>query len=450
MQKGPVGRGYSPGVARVSTRDTRRAMQLNTARLLKNINDTVEDFDETVNQFRADNADIQVGSEQIEAAISMYGDESGYLSSLQEKVNDPSRDRSERAEIGRSVSRILGMQVDENRYQDDRALDERRMGINERRLDIDEQDAARRGQLFDRKIAAADAAAEAQLGQDASASRFLDWQIEQSFPAVMEELEQMGPDAPVNPNDLAGHVTNALGMGDKQAAAQMIGQVSSMITPEDPSYQLETVETPGGKAAVNWDPRTGEARLLKIDASDALLPPLEGEGAMIPAVSQPEEEAQGTAQEEAAKVMGKEAGAWVSGGKQEAETSIANMRAVLEEVKQGKAQTGFFSGLAPDAMKPQTTRVRDDLLREYQKVLRATLGAQFTENEAKQFFKRAWNDQAREEDNIKRIEGLIADLEKRIADKNRLASQVLGGPPQPEAEPTGSTSTDKLRGLLGE
>ncbi len=74
---------------------------------------------------------VKVGADQIDAAITLFGDPSGYLSQIKNKINDQERPLSERAGLGASVQGLIDMGT--KKLQQDREfnLDNRRVTASE-------------------------------------------------------------------------------------------------------------------------------------------------------------------------------------------------------------------------------------------------------------------------------------------------------------------------------
>ena len=112
--------------------------------------------------------------------------------------------------------------------------------------------------------------------------------------------------------------------------------------------------------------------------------------------------------------------AWNTGEKQQADNNITNLDNKIERLISGKENvSGREFAFIPDMLKPVFRPVATGFLDEISDVtyqsLRATLGAQFTENEGKKLIAATFNQNLPEEQNIIRLQRLSAKI-KAIRD----------------------------------
>jgi hypothetical protein len=113
---------------------------------------------------------------------------------------------------------------------------------------------------------------------------------------------------------------------------------------------------------------------------------------------------------------------WATGGKADYEENAKILNQAIEDLSSGKVTTGTVSGAASripgvrTGTKELETRVRKSL----NSMLRATLGAQFTENEGERIFSQTFDPFASPEENVKNMQTELDKLEKR---KNLLEQQ---------------------------
>lgn len=106
---------------------------------------------------------------------------------------------------------------------------------------------------------------------------------------------------------------------------------------------------------------------------------------------------------------------WQTGEKQQAEANISNLDNKLQRLASGKEDvSGKAIGLTPDVLKPiifpQATGFLDEVSDIVYQSLRATLGAQFTEQEGKRLIAATFNQALPEEFNIPRLQKLSAKI----------------------------------------
>lgn len=137
-------------------------------------------------------------------------------------------------------------------------------------------------------------------------------------------------------------------------------------------------------------------------------------------------------QEAADTAFGKEyADYQAGGGKAGIEKNIGLLSGAVENLKSGKAKTGGWTtkipGLSSDvvqeALNPEMIAARDSIRGAIQNTLRQTLGPQFTEKEGTDIFNRAFNPRLSPQENIRRAEAVIQELQTRIDAKDKSVRQ---------------------------
>lgn len=115
------------------------------------------------------------------------------------------------------------------------------------------------------------------------------------------------------------------------------------------------------------------------------------------------------------KEFGKELNAWNAGGKADYEENSKIFREAIKSLKSGKVDTGTLSGMGSDfpGVRTKTRELETRVRKAINGMLRATLGAQFTEKEGERIFQQTFDPYASPEENIKNMETELAKLEKR-------------------------------------
>lgn len=110
---------------------------------------------------------------------------------------------------------------------------------------------------------------------------------------------------------------------------------------------------------------------------------------------------------------------WTSGGAKSARSEINKLSGVVKDLKEKKVTTGGLTGMFPDQMtSDKVLSARADVQSTVMNSLRAILGAQFTEKEGERIIKNTWNEADSTENNVARLERLVADLQNQAADKD--------------------------------
>jgi hypothetical protein len=115
------------------------------------------------------------------------------------------------------------------------------------------------------------------------------------------------------------------------------------------------------------------------------------------------------------EAFGKELVKWKTGEKQQAESNITNLDNKLSLLAEGRQNvSGTNIALTPDPLKPiffpEATGFLDEVSDIVFQSLRATLGAQFTEQEGKRLIAATFNQALPEEQNIPRLQRLSAKI----------------------------------------
>lgn len=123
--------------------------------------------------------------------------------------------------------------------------------------------------------------------------------------------------------------------------------------------------------------------------------------------------------------FGKEYAEFVAGGGfADVKKNIGQLKAVREDLK-NQNLTGPFTGSTPDFIRKFTNAkslaARDAVEEVVQRNLRLVLGAQFTEKEGERLIKRSFNETLSEEENEKRLNRLIGQIETAAQAKQEAA-----------------------------
>lgn len=124
-----------------------------------------------------------------------------------------------------------------------------------------------------------------------------------------------------------------------------------------------------------------------------------------------------------AKDFGKIANEWIVGNKAaDANALIQNLEEVKTMLESSDDITGGFIGALPTGVRervyPKSIEAQERVESVIQRGLRETLGAQFTEKEGERLIKRAYNPNLSEEENLKRVNRLLATMKIAIQKKN--------------------------------
>jgi len=122
-------------------------------------------------------------------------------------------------------------------------------------------------------------------------------------------------------------------------------------------------------------------------------------------------EAKSEGQKSLDREFAKEYNKWSSGEGASARNQIQALKDVSDSLAAGEVSTGSTSGLMPDALTSKSLlKARSDVQSAIMSSLRAVLGAQFTEKEGQKVIKNTWNEQDSPQNNMRRINRLIDNL----------------------------------------
>lgn len=104
------------------------------------------------------------------------------------------------------------------------------------------------------------------------------------------------------------------------------------------------------------------------------------------------------------------------GGYSDVDKNINQLKEVREKLKETNSATGPIIGTIPKALRniitPEGASMQDAVEEVVQRNLRLVLGAQFTEKEGQRLIERAYNPSLSEEENLKRVNRLIDQIDK--------------------------------------
>jgi hypothetical protein len=125
--------------------------------------------------------------------------------------------------------------------------------------------------------------------------------------------------------------------------------------------------------------------------------------------------------------LAKEYADWTTQGASNVAKNLRSLRGVLGRLAAGENLTGGILGRLPDWMKQavgkgEAVDARELVEGVVQQNLKATLGGQFSEREGEQLIKRAYNDNLSDEENMRRLQLLIDQIDMAAKAKNSLAA----------------------------
>jgi len=155
------------------------------------------------------------------------------------------------------------------------------------------------------------------------------------------------------------------------------------------------------------------------------------------------------------KEFGKEYTSYViKGGRANAAKNLGTLRTVIDKIKSGENLSGALIGLAPDQglnlFAPDAKAARDRIAGVVQQSLKETLGAQFTEKEARELINRAYDPALSEAENLARLEALAMVVEASMKAKEHAMTYygkkftMEGYDPQDVAMPTAQDIYDAM------
>lgn len=116
---------------------------------------------------------------------------------------------------------------------------------------------------------------------------------------------------------------------------------------------------------------------------------------------------------------------YTEGGKASIDKDLEQLRKLPERLEATDMASGPFVGILPkfarDVIAPDASSIQDEFEQVAQKTLKKILGGQFAQQEAKEFFARAYNPRLSEAENSKRIKASISELENMTQDKENAA-----------------------------
>lgn len=111
-------------------------------------------------------------------------------------------------------------------------------------------------------------------------------------------------------------------------------------------------------------------------------------------------------------------------GRPTAERGIAALSGAKEELKANPSVSGPLRGLFPDAIRsftnPEAVAIKERIRGSVQNTLRATLGSAFTEKEGERIFNNAYNDRLPVEENLRRVEAVLTELQAQTDAKENM------------------------------
>jgi hypothetical protein len=121
------------------------------------------------------------------------------------------------------------------------------------------------------------------------------------------------------------------------------------------------------------------------------------------------------------KIVGEDYGKWIMGGASAASSRVAKLNNAIADLSTRKDISGTVEGFvvenmptAASAFYPEAQNVKDIIESVVQEDLRAILGGQFAQLEAKELIKRAYNPRLDEKQNLARVQLLLAQIKNVI------------------------------------
>lgn len=123
--------------------------------------------------------------------------------------------------------------------------------------------------------------------------------------------------------------------------------------------------------------------------------------------------------------FGKEYVDFNTGGLATVDKGINTLETAKQElIDNGKNLTGPIRGAMPDFIRaftnPEAVAVKERIRGAVQSTLKQTLGAQFTEKEGERIFNNAYNDRLSPEENVKRLDSIMAELKSQKEAKQNM------------------------------
>lgn len=119
----------------------------------------------------------------------------------------------------------------------------------------------------------------------------------------------------------------------------------------------------------------------------------------------------------------------LQGGYSTIKRNLGDLRGAISELRENKGVlgksgplAGLFAGTAiQDVVNPEASAIQDRINRVVMGSLKATLGAQFTQEEGRRVLEATFNPRQSPEENARRLESLIGELEKQAEAKEKAA-----------------------------
>jgi hypothetical protein len=139
---------------------------------------------------------------------------------------------------------------------------------------------------------------------------------------------------------------------------------------------------------------------------------------------------------------------WTSGGAKNTQSEINKLKSVSANIKKGKVTTGGFTGMFGDRLTSNDVlQTRSDIQSTVMNSLKSILGTAFTEKEGERVIRNTWNEADSTENNLERIDRLVADLENQARDKQEKASYYeQAGSSLQDFKHSGGLSRDTMAG----
>jgi len=142
------------------------------------------------------------------------------------------------------------------------------------------------------------------------------------------------------------------------------------------------------------------------------------------------------------KEFAKEYTKWNTGGRADYEVNSKIFRDAIKALEEGKVDTGSLAGLGTDipGQRTKTRELQATVRKAINGMLRATLGAQFTEKEGERIFQQTFDPYASKEANIRNMQLELKKLDKRKASIDDMTNyykenKTLAGYDAPQTTP---------------
>lgn len=258
-----------------------------------------------------------------------------------------------------------------------------------------------------------------------------DYNFERQQVEDQREDDEFSPDSPTSVAvraavaDAFPNVKAQVGAGWDKLPAKSFGDlIDVQKVKESLAYKNAMLEAQGGNQQVNKiklmndvaDRRADNARAdrevsLRERELNAKLAP-KGPGAKKPSFGQ---KAMDTA-------FAKDYNDWLGNGRSSLQKNLSTLRGVRDQLKSSNSGSGRIVGRLPDIIKPESSvQMREDVRAATQGALRAILGGQFTEREAENMMKRSYDETLSPEENVKKLDRAISELESNASEMDQRA-----------------------------